>query len=258
LFYARIPGYVKDGHLGLRRLRIFDGPFIRDILMDRDILKSGGLSKPISKSWFFVWWWIKKTFEPAYCVEFDSKRIGFIGLYDLKLGKSAEMTLVIYEKNCRRMGYGTRTFHILAQALRRYNLIEKIVVKVREDNHASISFWTGLGFEDVHSLGGIRVMSLDIKGFGSDLKQSRQVVRLLGKPIYRDDADRELFLDVFHLDRLITIRCQHTEFTAALGHHKATRSRLCWNGELDYIKFRLPRCCSLSEIQENINDVAHT
>jgi len=168
MFYARIPGYLKDDRVSLRLVRIFDSPFIRDILTDRDILKSGGLSKPISESWFFVWWWIKKTFEPAYCIKFDSKRIGFIGLYNLKPGKSAEMTLVISGENSRRMGYGTRTFHILAQALSRYNLTEKIVVKVRKDNHASISFWKRLGFEDMHSFSGIKVMSLDLKGSGME------------------------------------------------------------------------------------------
>jgi len=133
----------------------------KNYVNDREILKSGGLSKPISKSWFFVWSCIKKTFELAYCVEFESKLIGFIGLYNLQLGKSAEMALVIFGANNRRMGYGTGAFHILAQTLRRCNFIEKIVVKVREDNDASLSFWTGLGFADVHSLDRIKVMSLD-------------------------------------------------------------------------------------------------
>jgi len=172
VFYTRVPICMKDGHIRLRILRISDGPFIRNMLLDSVTLKSGGLTEPISKSWFFVWWWIKKTFDLAYCVKLDSKQIGFIGLHNLNPVKSAEMTLVISGENNRRMGHGTSTFQILAQTLRRCKLIEKITIKVLEDNHASISFWRRLGFEDVHSLNGIKVMSLDLKGFGSNLHHS--------------------------------------------------------------------------------------
>jgi ribosomal protein S18 acetylase RimI-like enzyme len=72
------------------------------------------------------------------------------------------MTLVISEKGKRRMGYGTRTFHLFAQTIRRYKLIERIAVNVREDNYASISFWSGLGFVHRRGLDGIKVMSVDL------------------------------------------------------------------------------------------------
>lgn len=163
MFYATIPRCIGDDRIRLRYLRISDSPFINDMLKDEDILKSSGLSTPTGLSWFVVWRWIKKIFTPAYCVESDSSIIGFIGLYNLELGKSAEMTLVIVDKNKRRMGYGASAFHILAQTLTRCHLTEKITVKVREDNHASIAFWRGLGFEDTHSLAAVKTMSLDLR-----------------------------------------------------------------------------------------------
>lgn len=81
-------------------------------LKDEDILSTSGLNRPIASSWFSVWWWMKKTFIPAYFIECDSKQIGFIGLYNLIPGKSAEMSLAIFDKNNRRLGYGTRAFNI--------------------------------------------------------------------------------------------------------------------------------------------------
>lgn len=163
MFYARIPRYIEDGHIGLRLLRLFDVPFLFNGFKDQEILAANGLTNPISSSWLSVWWWIKKTFTLIYCIKCDSKRIGFIGLYNLKLGQSAEMTLVIFDKDKRRKGNGTKAFHIFTQNLKRCDMIEKITVKVKEDNYASIAFWTGLGFKDMHSLNGMRVMSIDLK-----------------------------------------------------------------------------------------------
>ncbi|HAM50700.1 MAG TPA: hypothetical protein DCP92_08425 [Nitrospiraceae bacterium] len=163
MLFLKIPRYMEDGNLRLRLLRMSDGPFILRGLNDGAILKANGLSRPIASSWFFVWWWMKKTFIPAYCIEYDSQPIGFIGLYNLIPGNSAEVSLVIFDRNNRRRGYGTRAFQILAQTLRRCHLIEKITLKIQGDNRGSISFWTGLGFEDVHIPDGLRVMSMDLK-----------------------------------------------------------------------------------------------
>lgn len=86
------------------------------------------------------------------------------------------MTLVIFDKKNRRIGYGTRAFHILAQTLKRCHLIEKIIVKVKEDNHASIAFWTELGFENMHSFNDIKVMSIDLKNI--EAVQSKEAITL--------------------------------------------------------------------------------
>lgn len=153
---------MQDGDLRLRPLRMFDSPFILRGLNEQVILKASGLSKPIASLWFFVWWWMKKTFTPAYCIECDSRRIGFIGLYNLIPGKSAEMSLVIFDKNNRRMGYGTRAFNIFAQGLKQSHLIGRVIVKIIIDNHAAISFYEKLGFEESYSVDGIRIMSKDL------------------------------------------------------------------------------------------------
>jgi|SRR5208283_2488730 len=142
----KIPGYLEEGILRLRPLRMSDGPLILRGLNDGSILKASGLSRPIVSAWFFVWWWMKKTFTPAYVIECDSKQIGFIGLYNLMIGKSAEMSLIIFDKNNRRLGYGTKVFNICVQGMQRHSVVTEILVKVKTDNHGALSFWRKLGF----------------------------------------------------------------------------------------------------------------
>jgi len=149
MFYARIPRHIEDGHIGLRLLRFSDVSFLCNKLRDKDILATNGLSKTISSSWLSVWWWIKKTFTLVYCIKCDSKRIGFIGLYKLKLGKSAEMTLVIFDKDMRRIGYGSRAFTIFTKYLKDHYIVKKMVVRIKTDNLISISFWKKLGFREI-------------------------------------------------------------------------------------------------------------
>ena len=170
MFYTRIPRHIEYAQIGLRRLRFSDIPFLCDGLRDKEILATNGLSKQIPLSWLSFWWWIKKTFTLIYCIKCDSKRIGFIGLYNLKLGKSAEMTLVILDKNMRRLGYGSKAFNIFAQNLQRHSVIEKILIKVKTDNHSALSFWRKVGFLEINTFDGLTTMSMDLNSYKEEYK----------------------------------------------------------------------------------------
>jgi RimJ/RimL family protein N-acetyltransferase len=152
---------MSDGNIRLRPFRILDSPFINNSLRDKDVLKTSNLKEFLSRSWFPFWWWMKRTYASLHCIEVNSECIGFIGLYNLNPDKSAEMTLVIFESKNRRFGYGSRAYNIFARFLKRY--FSKIIVRVRTDNHASIAFWTKLGFRELYTLKGIKVMSLHLR-----------------------------------------------------------------------------------------------
>ncbi|MGO9417207.1 MAG: GNAT family N-acetyltransferase [Syntrophobacteraceae bacterium] len=161
MFCFRIPRVIEDGSIRLRPLRIFDGLFLMSGLKDEDILLANGLNKPVDSSWFFVWWWFKKTFVPGYCIEYDSRAIGFIGLYNLLPAKSAEVSLVIFDRGSRRKGYGTRSFKILILNLQRFSLIREITARVMEDNQAAISFYAKLGFKERSNTDCVKTMASD-------------------------------------------------------------------------------------------------
>lgn len=147
-----------DDHLRLRPLRIFDGSFMSKGLRSADILEANGLNRPISGSLFKVWWWLRKTYAVLYCIEVDSRCIGFLGLCNMDPGRSAEASLVIFNRADRHLGHGTRAFTVLLEGIRRYPLIKKIFVRVKVDNRAALSFWTKLGFREVETTEGTRLM----------------------------------------------------------------------------------------------------
>ena len=153
---------MEDGNLRLRPLRMSDGPFILRGVDKDALLKASGFARPAVLSWFFVWWWMNKTFTPAYLIECDSKQIGFIGLYNLISGKSTEMSLIIFDKNNRGIGYGTRAFNICAQSLQRHSVVRDILVNVKADNHSALSFWRKLGFVEAGIINGVITMSMSL------------------------------------------------------------------------------------------------
>jgi RimJ/RimL family protein N-acetyltransferase len=151
----KVTASMKDDNLSLRPLRIFDGHFIHKALKDEICLKANGLNRPTYSSWFSVWWWIKKTYSYSFCIELDSRPVGFIGLYNLALGKSADISLLIFDETLRRQGYGTRSFKLFAKTLLKHSVVENIFVTVKTDNHKALSFWKKLGFSETSILNDI-------------------------------------------------------------------------------------------------------
>jgi RimJ/RimL family protein N-acetyltransferase len=154
---------MNDLDLRLRPLRIFDSPFMSNGLRDGVILKDNGLSDPISSSWLFVWWWIKKTFLITYCIECDSRRIGFVGLHELRLGEVVEASMVLFDKDVRGIGYGSRVAGLLLESLKKYSIAERVIARVKTDNHISLSFVRKLGFVETTTSDDIVTLSLDLK-----------------------------------------------------------------------------------------------
>ena len=139
---------MTDGVITIRYMKISDGPFLRKQLAERDALSYTALSRPVSASWFSVWLKMKKIFNVAFIIVVDVTPVGFIGLYNLVFGQSAEMSLVIFNKEQRRRGYGSRAFNLLAYNLRTYSMVRRIWVKYNSGNADARSFWSRSGFHE--------------------------------------------------------------------------------------------------------------
>ncbi|MDA8083318.1 MAG: GNAT family N-acetyltransferase [Nitrospiraceae bacterium] len=162
---AVIPRRIPGDIVSLRPMRIFDSLFVRSMFGDEDVLQASGLDGPPGCTSLFLWWWMRKTFRPAWCIVHGGRTVGFIGLCSLCLGQSAEMTLVITDSRDRRRGYGTAAFMLVASALSSSHAVERIFVRTGEDNGAAVSFWRKLGFREEAQSGGIRMLSLEMKNF---------------------------------------------------------------------------------------------
>ncbi len=159
MFIAYLSASIEDRDLRLRRIRISDGPLLSKLLEHDDILKSSGISAPRRTPWVLFYWWLRRTFLVASCIERESRTIGFIGLSKPPIGKSAEISLVIFDPTNRRRGFGTRAFQLSCRVFYALTPEDILLVKVQNDNEAALSFWSKLGFENLCSDGCMTVMT---------------------------------------------------------------------------------------------------
>lgn len=138
---------MTDGVIDLRHMKISDGPFLRKHMAESEALSYTELSRPVSASWFRIWLRMRKIFNVAYIIAVDCKPVGFIGLYNLVSGQSAEISLVIFDEGKRRKGYGSRAFNLIAYNLQTYSLVRSIFIKYKSDNTVAGSFWSSCGFQ---------------------------------------------------------------------------------------------------------------
>jgi RimJ/RimL family protein N-acetyltransferase len=149
MMIAHLPACIKDRDVRLRHVRISDGPGISELLEHDDILTSSGINTPRRTQWLFFYCWLRKTFFAAYFIELKKEKIGFIGLYNLAPGESAEISLIVFDPSFRRRGYGTLAFKMLSQNPFTAAFANTFIVRVRTDNEPARSFWRKLGFETV-------------------------------------------------------------------------------------------------------------
>jgi RimJ/RimL family protein N-acetyltransferase len=158
MMYYLFPQYLHDNSLRLRPLRFADGRFMAAGLTDDTIVRACGMSKPPVASWVSLLWWVRKTYPLAFCVELHAHRIGFLGLYNLRPGKSAELSLAIFDEACRNHGYGTRVLKLFLQHLQQCSRLQHVAVDVRQDNQAALSFWKKSGFSEACTADGVLTM----------------------------------------------------------------------------------------------------
>jgi RimJ/RimL family protein N-acetyltransferase len=162
IYYGRIPRVMTAPPMKLRPVRILDGPFLSEGFRREDFLLVNNLKNPIYSWWPLVWWWVRRSFICPYCILVDSRRIGFIGLYNLKFRKSTEISLFIFEKQMRHLGYGSKALNLLAQNLKRFSFVDEIIANVRLDNRVALSFCRKNGFEEYHTEGHIVSLSSNL------------------------------------------------------------------------------------------------
>jgi ribosomal protein S18 acetylase RimI-like enzyme len=158
VFWTRIPPLLEEGDIRLRFPKPGDGPFLAAGLENAGLLPQGHLPGSGRLSCPAVLKWIGKTFFFSYIIEVGSKPVGFAGFYNLRTGGSAEMTLVIFDENDRRCGYGSRVVKICTGMLRLHFSIGKLIFRVAPENRSSRRFLQKMGFQEEHMNGAPFIM----------------------------------------------------------------------------------------------------
>lgn len=136
-----MPKRLEEGDLCLRPVRASDQSFLSEVWKDRKGRRLAHFPR------WPLWWWVRRSFTPAYLIECRSREIGFLGLYDLELGSSASFSLYI-RAGARGRGLGTRAVRLLCRHLGGHHLVDRLVAEVAADNGTSLAFLHKLGFRE--------------------------------------------------------------------------------------------------------------
>ncbi len=148
---VRFKPILTDKELRLRIFRLWDLTRLATRFEPEVILRSAGREGRPFRSLFSFHHWLKTTFTLLYLIEIrvhGKRRIaGFVGFYALRPTKAClSMSLVIFDADDRRRGYGTRVVRLVCDFLGYETGIERVFVEVAKQNHAALSFFQACSF----------------------------------------------------------------------------------------------------------------
>lgn len=111
---------------------------------------------------FGTWLAVRCTLRPAWVVWAGPERIGVAGLYGLRPGTEAYLSLWL-DPTHRGRGHGTRAFRLLCEALGTRAAVRRVLAEVATDNAACLGALRRAGFEPVGRAGGRRVLVRELE-----------------------------------------------------------------------------------------------
>ncbi|MGZ3535971.1 MAG: GNAT family N-acetyltransferase [Thermodesulfobacteriota bacterium] len=140
---------IRSGPLTLRLCRLGDLRILHPLLTSEIFPTLISRSKP--RSLFFFHSWIKRAFQVIYVIEVKEndghRMIGFVGLYDMELGRSLNLSLTIFNLEDRKRGYGEKALSLLLSLLQENNAAEVIYAEILKSNVPSLRLCRKLGFK---------------------------------------------------------------------------------------------------------------
>jgi hypothetical protein len=91
--------------------------------------------------------WLLLTFQVIYLIEIEKTVLGFVGLYNMKPGKSLNLSIALFDPDDWGKRYGTDALGLLLPYLQKKGLAEEVVAEVESTNTPSLSFFAKAGFE---------------------------------------------------------------------------------------------------------------
>jgi len=140
---------IESGPLTLRLCRLGDLRTLYSLFTPQIFPRMGSKSK--SHSLFSFYRWMKHTFQVIYLIEpsenGDTRIVGFVGLYDMELGRRLSLSLTVFNPEDRRQGYGEKALTLLLSLFQQNGAAELVYVEILKSNVPSLQLCRKLGFE---------------------------------------------------------------------------------------------------------------
>ena len=148
---AKFQRSMKNSGLALRLYSLKDLPALHSLFNLEILLRANGARHRAFSSLLLFCKWMITSFQVFYLIENwenDGGRIvGFVGLYNIKIGKTLFLSIGIFKPEDRGRGYGKKSIELLLDSLKKYSVVETVCVEILKTNVASLSFFKKLGFE---------------------------------------------------------------------------------------------------------------
>ena len=142
--------HIENRGLTLRLYRLKDLFALLPLFTPEIFLEASGCILKVSSVMGF-YKWLKTTFQVVYLIEIEENEghriVGFVGLYNMKIGNSLWLSIAIFNPGDRRQGHGTRSLELLLDLLQRNGAAETVYAEVLKRNMPSLCFLRRFGFE---------------------------------------------------------------------------------------------------------------
>jgi RimJ/RimL family protein N-acetyltransferase len=147
---AKLPRRITGKSLTLREYRLTDLAQLYGLLRADVLLQANGVVYTETPTFGSFCFWILTTFPLAYVIEVMAdggpRIVGFVGLYDLTLGRRLWVSVAIFQPEDRRQGYGKQALSLLLGGLARHRVVSKVYADVLRANTPSQRLFAQLGF----------------------------------------------------------------------------------------------------------------
>jgi RimJ/RimL family protein N-acetyltransferase len=154
LFGIKVVGFkrrLEEGDLVLQFCRLRDLPALHSLITLEVFRQTASAESQTFCSPFSFLKWVIRTFQVIYLIEVDEnpghRIIGFVGFYDMELGRSLRLSLTIFNPEERRRGYGEKALKLLLNLLQENGAAETVQAEILEENVPSLRLCTKLGFK---------------------------------------------------------------------------------------------------------------
>jgi RimJ/RimL family protein N-acetyltransferase len=165
---------MEAGSLTLRLCRLRDMRLVHSLWRPDIYTKAKGSEKK-THSLFSFYRWMKRTFEVIYLIEIrengERRIVGFVGLYDLELGRKLSLSLVVFHPGDRSHGYGEKALTLLLNLVERNGAARAVYAEILKNNVPSLRLFLKAGF---------RLKEVD---------QNRLLLEIKGKTKLEEDDD---------------------------------------------------------------------